>query len=58
MKLFFVYIKKNIKENRTGCGFRETVIQEGKFLTIFRKLIVTMSELTLPNILQAISKAV
>lgn len=58
MKFVFLYMKKNIKENRTGCGFRETVIQEGKFLTIFRKLIVTMSELTLPNTLQAISKPV
>ena len=44
MKLFFLYMKKNIKE--------------GKFLTIFRKLIVTMSELTLPNMLQTISKPV
>ena len=37
MKLFFVYIKKNIKENRTGCGFHETVIQEGKISYYIQK---------------------
>ena len=35
MKLFFLYMKKNIKENSTGCGFRETVIQEGKISLLF-----------------------
>ena len=37
MKLIFLYMKKNIKENRTGCGFRETVIQKGKISYYIQK---------------------
>ena len=37
MKLVFLYMKKNIKENRTGCGFRETVIQEGNISYYIQK---------------------